>query len=78
MMEHSILDLEEGKAASIKTIEGGAEFKRKIQNLGIREGKTIKVVTKHPLRGPLVVSVDGRQTTLGRGMAQKIIVEAKE
>jgi len=42
--------------------------------MGIREGKTLKVVACYPFSGPLVVEVDGREITLGRGIAQRIMV----
>lgn len=34
----------------------------------------MRVVAIHPLSGPLVVEVDGKQITLGRGMARRITV----
>jgi ferrous iron transport protein A len=42
--------------------------------MGIREGKVLKMVASYPFAGPLVVEVDGREITLGRGIAQRIIV----
>jgi len=39
------------------------------------EGKIVKVVTRHPFGGPLVLEVDGNKTTIGRGMARRIIVK---
>lgn len=70
-----LISLDESKKARIVKIEGGAGFQRNLRSRGIREGKIIKVVTKHPLKGPVVISIDGRETTIGRGMAQKIFVE---
>jgi ferrous iron transport protein A len=46
--------------------------------MGIREGVRIKVVAVHPFAGPLVVEIGGRQITLGRGIARKIMVRAED
>lgn len=74
-METPITNLKEGKEATIVSLAGGHGFKRKLRTVGIREGKIIKVQTKQPFGGPVVVEIDGRETTIGRGMAQRIIVE---
>ncbi len=54
---------------------GNPGFVRKLRTIGIREGKTLTVVARHPLGGPVVIEVDGREVTLGRGMARKVIVD---
>ena len=74
-METTITKIEQGKKATIIRLNGGHTFKRRLQTMGIREGKVIEVVTRHPFGGPLVVEVEGRKTTIGRGMPQRIIVE---
>lgn len=71
----SLLELEGGKKARIIKIEGGFGFQRNLRARGIREGKVVEIIAKHPLSGPLVISIEGRETTIGRGMAAKIIVE---
>ena len=58
-------------------LEGGRGFQEKIFCLGIRTGKNVKVVSSQPIGGPLVVEIDGFQVAVGRGMAEKIIVETK-
>lgn len=77
LMETQIINLKEGKEGRIIRLVGGYGFQRRLRTMGLREGKVIKVVTTHPFGGPFVVEVDGRQTTIGRGMAQKIIVEVE-
>jgi ferrous iron transport protein A len=74
LMEKPILTLEPGKTAIILRLEGGHLFRKKMGEMGIREGKTIRLVAIHPFHGPVVVEVDGRETTLGRRMAEHIIV----
>lgn len=49
-----------------------------LQNLGVREGKIVEVQVKQPMGGPIVIKIDNMTLTLGRGMAQKILVEIQE
>jgi ferrous iron transport protein A len=76
-MEDILTAVKEGKEAVIVRLFGGHRFQIRLRTMGIREGKVIKVVSRHPFGGPLVVEVDGREATIGRGMAGKIIVEMK-
>ncbi|MFW6120264.1 MAG: FeoA family protein [Petrotogales bacterium] len=61
--------------AKIVGIEGGYGFQRKLRVMGIREGHKIRIVSRQPFRGPLTIAINSCQITLGRGMAQRIIVE---
>ena len=71
----SLLQLPSDKKAKIIKLEGGHGFQRKLRVMGIREEQTITIVSKQPFRGPLTVTVGGCHLTLGRWMAQKIIVK---
>lgn len=75
-MELALTALSRGKEGKIVRLEGGHGFQRKLRVMGIREGKLVKVLTVQPFRGPLVIEIEGRRTTLGRGMAQRIWVES--
>jgi ferrous iron transport protein A len=46
--------------------------------MGIRVGKKLKMITKQPIKGPVVVVVDEANTSLGLGIADKIIIEVEE
>ena len=70
-----LTNLSNNKKARIINLDGGHGFKRRLRVMGIREGQTIIVVSKQPLRGPLTIAVGSCHMTLGRGMANKIIVE---
>ncbi|CVK34701.1 ferrous iron transport protein A [Methanoculleus bourgensis] len=75
IMEETLLDLEPGVQGTVARFAGTPGFMRKLRTIGIREGKTLVVVARHPLGGPVVVEVDGREVTLGRGMAERVIVD---
>ncbi len=64
---------EEGRVKSIEQ-----DLKNKVAGMGIRVGKNLKMITKHPLRGPMVVEVNGAHTSLALTVADRIIVEVKK
>ena len=74
-LETVLTKMREGQSGRIIRLEGGKHFQRKLRTIGIREGKTLIVTAIQPLGGPLVIEIDGRDTTIGRGMASRIIVE---
>lgn len=63
------------KKGKITSIEGGHGLQRKLRVMGLREGQIVRIVSKQPFKGPLTISTGNNHMTLGRGMANKIIVE---
>ena len=47
----------------------------KLNQYGLYQGDSLRVVRAAPLGGPLLVRVNGREIALGREIANKIIVE---
>ncbi|RLF40391.1 MAG: ferrous iron transport protein A [Thermoplasmata archaeon] len=70
-----LVDIPPGQKARIIHIVGGVGFKHRLNIMGIIEGKIIKIITRQPFRGPITIKVNGTSMTIGRGMAQKILVE---
>jgi ferrous iron transport protein A len=64
----------EEKGTIIKIV---GSLREQIAGMGIREGKEIKMMTKQPWKGPVVVVMDRANTSLGEGLADKIIVEVE-
>jgi ferrous iron transport protein A len=78
-METPITSLRAGAVAQITALLGqGCSFQRKLRTMGIREGKRLKVVAVHPFAGPLVLEIEGREITLGRSIAQRIMVRVED
>jgi len=77
-MEITLFDLESGKKATIKRLDGGEEFRKKLASLNIRVGKTIRKITAEPLHGPVVIEIGNTEATIGMKMAKKIVVEPLE
>ncbi len=61
-----------GERARIMAIEGGGGLRQKLFLRGLIEGKVVRVVSN---QGPMTVEVDRSVVVIGRGMAQKIMVE---
>jgi ferrous iron transport protein A len=76
--EQSLDNLNLNQQARINTVQGGTGFLRRLHVMGIKEGQYIKVISKQPFKGPITIEVCGSHMTLGRGMAQKIMVEVKQ
>ncbi|MDD3421608.1 MAG: FeoA domain-containing protein [Methanocellales archaeon] len=67
-------ELDTRKAAIVEHVEGGPGFQRRLALLGIRVGKSVRRIASEPLRGPIIVEVDGARVAIGRGMAMKVFV----
>ncbi|MDA8043707.1 MAG: metal-dependent transcriptional regulator [Actinomycetota bacterium] len=70
-----LYDLETGDRA-IVALPGSTdpEVAMFLEELGVRPGVEVEVKEKHPFDGPLVVSVDGLDRTLGEKVARQILV----
>ena len=67
--------LNQSENGRIVEIKGGFHFQRKMCTMGLREGSILRVVSKQPLMGPITIAIGNCHMTIGRGMAQKIVVE---
>lgn len=67
--------MEYGEKGVIKRIN--QRLKDQLLGRGIREGKTIRMETKQPINGPVVITIDRSTTSLGLNLAKKISVEVK-
>jgi len=75
-MEKKLPEMRYEEKGVVKMIEGG--FRERVAGMGIRIGKEIKMLTKQPMKGPIVVIVDDARTSLGLRIAEKIIVEVSK
>ncbi|MBN1135221.1 MAG: ferrous iron transport protein A [Anaerolineae bacterium] len=63
-----------GRSARICRLEGGQTFLNRLAPLGFTPGARLRVV-QNLGRGPLLVSIHDTRIALGRGEADKILVE---
>ena len=75
-MKRKLSEMDYEQEGVIKRID--QSLRQQIAGMGIREGKKIKMMTKQPIKGPVVVSVDRSNTSIGLGLADKIVVEVEK
>ena len=64
-----------GEEGTVTDIE--QTLRKQVAGMGIRVNKNLKMITKQPMKGPVVVVVDSANTSLGLDVAAKITVEVK-
>jgi len=73
----SLVEMKPGQSGVISSIKGGAGFAAKLNQIGLREGKSIKKISSVFNRGPVTVNVDNFQIAVGYGKAIRILVEVE-
>jgi ferrous iron transport protein A len=63
-----------GEAARIRKMQGGHGFLSRLASLGFTPGTHLRVVQNYG-HGPIIVSVRDTRVALGRGEAEKILIE---
>ena len=72
----TLLELPIGEMARVVGIQGGWGVQRNLAALGILPGKLVRKIATQPIGGPIMVEIaGGMRVAIGRGMAQKILVE---
>jgi len=62
-----------GREYRVVSLMGGRGFNRKLFEMGIKPGSTIRVIINSG-KGPILIGVNNLRFALGKGMASKIIV----
>ena len=57
--------------------QGGHNLYSKLTQFGIHPGDCLRLLRRAPLGGPLLIECNDREIALGRGVAEKIIVETE-
>ena len=76
--------LKDGESAIIVSIDGtgrGQErwgIKKRLMDMGLTPGTKITVVKSVPFHGPIEIIVRDTRLALGRGIAERILVEVEE
>lgn len=71
----TLRDLKPGETAKVVAINAEGAFKRRIMDMGITTGVSIKLVKVAPLGDPVEVTVRGYQLSLRKDEATSIQVE---
>jgi Fur family ferric uptake transcriptional regulator len=67
----------QGEHLIIKDFTGGAGARMRLLTMGLRVGDELDVITS-PSKGQMVIAVDCRRYVIGRGLAQKVLVEPRK
>ncbi len=62
----------QGEKGYIENIYGGGNVRKRLHEMGFNKGTEVRVVKNDV--GPLIVSLYGSKIAIGRGMANKIMV----
>jgi len=73
-MAIKLTNLKKGKKARVLEIDGGMNAKRKLQAMGIFPSVEVTIV--HSIeKGPVVIKAGNTTIAIGRGMAEKVMVD---
>jgi ferrous iron transport protein A len=72
----TLLQFSPGDSVRVVDFHGGVNLRSKLIQYGIYPGDYLHLLRKAPLGGPLLVECNEREIALGRGIADKIIVES--
>lgn len=65
-----------GEEVRLVDIRGGQELRKRLADLGFNPGMSFRVV-QMDTNGPVILAIKDSRMALGRGMAQKVMVELK-
>lgn len=68
---------DDGKPLRIVALTGGRNMDRKLTDIGLAIGSTIKIVSRHG-QGRLVVAREDTRIAMGAGMAHRILVNVEK
>lgn len=74
-MSRSLVNVGPGETARVKEVGGDAGAARRLMDLGLVRGTSIKVVRVAPLGDPIEVTLRGFMLTLRRAEAAHVVVE---
>ena len=66
--------LADGEEGVIKEVAGGVGLKEKLRGMGVTKGKALRMIQNNTC-GPVIVALGEARLALGRGMAQRVLVE---
>mgnify|MGYP001258219090 CR=1 FL=1 len=72
--DQSLSEIAAGKEATLIGVRVGRELTSRVTSLGLTPGVVIQVLQNHG-RGPIIINVRGTHVALGRGEADRLMVE---
>jgi ferrous iron transport protein A len=75
-MEKTLSDMDYDETGFMREIK--SDLQDRLASMGIRKGKRIRMITRQPIKGPVVVEVDGCSTSIGLELAKLITVKVDQ
>ncbi len=72
-MAKKLSEMDFGEEGTVKEI--AEDFRVQIAGMGIREGKKVRMTTRQPIKGPVVIEIGRANTSVGYALADKVIVD---
>lgn len=73
MENTSLIRLSPGEKGRVEKIAAGTYATKRLYEMGFNTGANVQVIKND--RGPIIVSLSGNKIALGRGLAEKIIID---
>ena len=71
-----LTEVTSGDTVTVVRVDGEKGVHDRLRTMGIRPGARITKISSLFRHGPIVISLGGAHTALGRGICRKILVEA--
>jgi Fe2+ transport system protein FeoA len=72
-MKKKLSDLTIGEIGIVKQIP--KQMLSSVSGMGLRVNKPVKLASKQPMNGPVTLTVDNSSISIGRKLAEQIIIE---
>jgi ferrous iron transport protein A len=72
-----LTQIKKGETVKVVEINGGRQFKDKVDAIGLRIGSRVVKLSTQVLKGPVTIKIGSTKLAIGHGMAKKILVDGK-
>jgi Fe2+ transport system protein FeoA len=72
-----LISIPKGRTVIFSSVEGGQGVRRRLRDMGLKEGMKIKVLHSHG-RGPCIIEAHHTRLVIGHAMAHKLLVREVE
>ncbi|WP_366943751.1 FeoA family protein [Methanofollis sp.] len=73
MTQKKLKEMEYGESGVVIELRGS---RHDLNCLGIRKGKRLEMITRQPIKGPVVVLAEGVEVAMGLEIAALVVVDA--
>lgn len=74
----TLREMRVGQEAKVLEIAKGTGAERKLFEIGIIPGAKIRLVSRHPFHGPLVLEIGNSKIAVGRRVASSVLIALQD